>query len=434
MSAGLTQAIDALKTNNSFKQIGVALRDERPSNETLGRAAERLTELVGDMVIPLEQEISKAAAKHFPRFQHDYGSLAEKLSGLGLAGSDRIRTLNQDIADVLFTDASDAPQRLGAETSAIYDNLKWALEVKLLLDNGLDATLRDLQAHRRDIEALPDTGVPGELRRELAEDLGTLSERLGKEDFYKHTADFNSQLTHLKGRVRDAVITLEPSLLGPKLRPLQKRLDDMLTQQGLDAQVLAQRVRLVHAGKRRLKLKAFELVAKATLERKQLSIHHFNRQTGEKRQREISPQQLVHYRDNWYVDAWCHLRKEVRSFSVDAITDCTLIDKPSKELNPDQLRAVMQGGYGIFGGEATDWAKLKFTPQRARWVKREEWHPKQKATELADGSYVLEIPYADERELIGDLLKFGADVEVMGPPALRATVKKIVVSTLALYR
>jgi hypothetical protein len=65
-----------------------------------------------------------------------------------------------------------------------------------------------LQAHRRDIEALPDTGVPGELRRELAEDLGTLSERLGKEDFYKHTADFNSQLTHLKGRVRDAVITL----------------------------------------------------------------------------------------------------------------------------------------------------------------------------------------------------------------------------------
>lgn len=208
VTAAGQQAIDALKTNNSFKQIGVALRDERPSIETLGRAAERLTELVGDMVIPLEQEISKAAAKHFPRFQHDYGSLAEKLSGLGLAGSDRIRTLNQDIADVLFTDASDAPQRLGAETSAIYDNLKWAQEVKRVLDNGLDATLRDLQAHRRDIEALPDTGVPGELRRELSEDLGTLSERLGKEDFYKHTADFNSQLTHLKGRVRDAVITL----------------------------------------------------------------------------------------------------------------------------------------------------------------------------------------------------------------------------------
>ncbi len=208
VTAAGQQAIDALKTNNSFKQIGVALRDERPSIETLARAAERLTELVGDMVIPLEQEISKAATKHFPRFQHDYGSLAEKLSGLGLAGSDRIRTLNQDIADLLFTDASDAPQRLGAETSAVYENLKWALEVKRALDNGLDATLRDLQTHRRDIEALPDTGVPGELHRELVEDLSALSERLGKEDFFKHTADLNSQLTHLQGRVRDAAITL----------------------------------------------------------------------------------------------------------------------------------------------------------------------------------------------------------------------------------
>lgn len=208
VTAAGQQAIDALKTNNVFKTIGVALRDERPSNEMLGRAAERLTELIGDMVIPLEQEISKAAAKHFPRFQHDYGALAEKLSGLGLAGSDRIRTLNQDIADVLFTDASDAPQRLGAETSAIYDNLKWAQEVKRALDNGLDATLRDLQAHRREIEALPDTGVPGELRRELADELATLSERLGKEDFYQHAADFNSLLTHWRGRVREAVVTL----------------------------------------------------------------------------------------------------------------------------------------------------------------------------------------------------------------------------------
>lgn len=223
VTAAGQQSIEALKTNNTFKQIGVSLRDERPSIETLGRAAERLTELVGDMVIPLEQEITKAAAKHFPRFQHDYGSLSQKLCGLGLAGSDRIRTLKQDIVDVLFLDASDAPQRLGAETSAIYDNLKWALEVKRVLDNGLEVALRDLQAHRRDIEALPDTGVPGEMRRELTEDLGNLADRLGKEDFHKHSADFNSQLTHLRGRVRDAVINMSDQ---QKLR-LKEGIEDL---------------------------------------------------------------------------------------------------------------------------------------------------------------------------------------------------------------
>lgn len=208
VTAAGQQAIDALKTNNTFKQIGVSLRDERPSIETLGRAAERLTELVGDMVIPLEQEISKAAVKHFPRFQHEYGPLAEKLDGLGIHGGERMRRLTQDIADVLFTDASNAPQRLGAESSALYDDLKWAQEIRRAFDNGLQATIRDLQNHRREIEALPDTGVPGDLRREVAEELGLLAERLAQEEFYKHVADFNSLLTHLQSRVREAVITL----------------------------------------------------------------------------------------------------------------------------------------------------------------------------------------------------------------------------------
>ncbi|MER8438322.1 BREX system P-loop protein BrxC [Mesorhizobium sp. M1312] len=202
------QAIEALKTNNSFRQVGVSLRTERPSNEVLSRAAQRLTDVIGESVIPLEQEISKATAKHFTRFQLEYGNLAERLSRLGGAGSDRARAMNQDIADVLFTDASDAPQRLGAEDSSIYNNLKWALDVKRALDNGLDAVLQELQDHRREISSLPDTGVPGELRRESADALQFIADRMATEEFYRHAADFGSQLTETKGRVRFAVSTL----------------------------------------------------------------------------------------------------------------------------------------------------------------------------------------------------------------------------------
>ncbi|WP_417477289.1 BREX system P-loop protein BrxC [Maricaulis sp.] len=202
------QAIEALKTNNSFKKIGVSLRDERPSMELLARAAERLTELVGDTVVPLEQEIGKAAAKHFPRFQNDYGALSEKLSGLGLAGADRMRSMNQAITDVLLTDASDAPQRLGAEDSSIYQDLKWALEIKRAFENGLDGTLRELQAYRIEIEALPDRDVPGQLREDLRESFETLADRLKSETFFQHTADFNALLTEAQARVRDAIVSL----------------------------------------------------------------------------------------------------------------------------------------------------------------------------------------------------------------------------------
>ncbi len=65
--------------------------------------------------------------------------------------------------------------------------------------------------------------------------------------------------------IQNMLEQLEPGLLGPKLKPLQKRLDEMLTGQGMNAETLSQRVRLVHAGKRKLKLKCFEQIAHSTL-------------------------------------------------------------------------------------------------------------------------------------------------------------------------
>jgi len=99
--------------------------------------------------------------------------------------------------------------------------------------------------------------------------------------------------------IQSMIEQLDPGLLGPKLKPLRKRLDDMLTHQGLDPQQLTQRVRAVSAGKRRLPLAAFETLAKATFERKQVQVRHHNRLTGETLERTLSPQQLIHYRDNW---------------------------------------------------------------------------------------------------------------------------------------
>jgi predicted DNA-binding transcriptional regulator YafY len=223
--------------------------------------------------------------------------------------------------------------------------------------------------------------------------------------------------------IQNMITELEPGLLGPKLQPLQERLTDLLTTQGLDSASLTKRVRAVHAGKRRLELKCFQSLAQATLERKKVRAHHYNRQRDETTDRVISPQQLVHYRDNWYVDAWCHLRNKLQSFSVDAITHCEILDEAAKEVSQKDIKVIMQSGYGIFGGEANHWAKLKFNAVRARWVQAEEWHPEQKGTVNSDGTYTLEIPYSDDRELLGDILRYGADVEVLGPKSLRESVK-----------
>jgi hypothetical protein len=203
------QAIDALRTNQSFRTVGVALRHERPSNVMLARAAERLTDLVGDLVIPLEDEISKTAAKHFPSFQLRYGPLATKLEGLGLPGVDTLRSLSQDLADVLLTDASDAPQRLGGEESPLFESLKLAGRIDTALKNGLEKTIREVKRHASEISALPGSGIPGRLRTDLEEEISLARERLAQEGFFNHAADLSSTLTTLEARTRDAVKEME---------------------------------------------------------------------------------------------------------------------------------------------------------------------------------------------------------------------------------
>ncbi len=226
---------------------------------------------------------------------------------------------------------------------------------------------------------------------------------------------------------------LEPGLVGLKLRPLQKKLSGLLAVKGLGETEIAKRVRMTFAGKRQLELKAFEQVALATISRKQIKVTHLNRERAERVERTISPQELVHYRDNWYVDAWCHLRKEIRSFGLDAIEAVQILATPAKEVDTAELRRITQGSYGIFAGQATAWAVLRFTKHRAQWVEGEQWHPQQMATREPDGSYLLKVPYSDDRELLGDILRFGADVQVLEPKELRAKVQKTLLEAVGKY-
>jgi len=150
-------------------------------------------------------------------------------------------------------------------------------------------------------------------------------------------------------------------------------------------------------------------------------------------QRDVSPQQLVHYRDNWYLDAWCHKRDGLRSFGIDAIESCAVLDLACLEVPADEIKAELGMGYGIFGGQPVATARLKFTPERARWVSREQWHPDQRGWHEPDGSYVLEVPYSDDRELVGDILRSGDGVVVLAPEALRGRVQKMLLTAAMRY-
>src|SRR5438105_1994990 len=216
---------------------------------------------------------------------------------------------------------------------------------------------------------------------------------------------------------------LQPGMLEGQIEPLRERLRAILGSGDHSWEEVEKRIRIFQPERRAGDPKYFSVVAAAVLKRAKVWIRHYNRKNDQETEREVSPQRLVHYRDNWYLDAWCHLREDLRSFSIDAIEHAEVLKEAAKEVAPKEIDEKLGAGYGIFGGKPKAWATLRFTPQRARWVKGEEWHPLQESRLEADGSYVLSVPYADDREIVGDILRFGADVEVIAPSELRGKVK-----------
>lgn len=215
-------------------------------------------------------------------------------------------------------------------------------------------------------------------------------------------------------------------MLARHLQPLLDKLHGMLGASDREAQDLMKRVKIVTPARRPVEAKFFEMAGSALLRRRRIQMTYYTRGRKAASERVISPQRLVHYRNTWYLDAWCHTSDGLRRFSIDAIREGVLTDQKAREVSIKTVEAELDGGYGIFAGakQKSQWATLRFAAEAAQWVQHEQWHPAQEATLHDDGSLTLRLPYADATELAMDVLRHGEQVRVVAPVALAALVAK----------
>ncbi len=162
-------------------------------------------------------------------------------------------------------------------------------------------------------------------------------------------------------------------------------------------------------------------------------MRYYVRSRREHTERTVSPQRLVHWRNTWYLDAWCHDSDALRRFALDAIGEAELVDDEAKDVPVSTIEAELDGGYGVFSGGRVQWATLRFTSEAAQWVRHEQWHPQQQSTLADDGALTLRVPYADATELAMDVLRHGEQVQVMAPASLAKAVAKRLQEAAAQY-
>lgn len=232
----------------------------------------------------------------------------------------------------------------------------------------------------------------------------------------------------------DALLdNLQPGVLSKHIEPLRSRIRMLLDEGDHSVDEISRRIRIVPLAAKAYRSEHFESLCQALLARKRIDMTYYSRQADSSTVRQVSPQRLVYYRDNWYLDAWCHLRNGLRSFSIDAIQRLEISSEPAREVDENELNRELQSGYGIFSGAETREAVLRFNPEIARWVSRETWHSQQHSEYDDAGNYLLRVPYSQDTELIMDILKYGPEVEVIEPAELRDRVKQRIEAMRRVY-
>ncbi|WP_339012932.1 WYL domain-containing protein [Aeromonas popoffii] len=211
---------------------------------------------------------------------------------------------------------------------------------------------------------------------------------------------------------------VQPGLHQQGLAQLQDRIGTLL---GPQWQSQADRLRVESIGRQYVAPELFLPLVQALFARRRVQFH-YSATSHQAEIRRVSPQRLCWYRDNWYLLAWCHERKALRIFALSRIADPLELDEVAYDSKTQELDALFSNGYGIFAGNIMQQAELRFDPSAAPWVRDVQWHRDQIQTLEQSGHIRLSFPYADQRELVRDLMRFNGEIEVLAPPELRQRV------------
>ncbi len=221
--------VAALKSIPAFSKTTVSPNLDEPDPAHLIMSAQRLVELTGESVMPLTKNVSEAVMRHFPKLQQEYAGLNARLNALDLPGADRAASIIEKLEHSMVGDASSAPSDLGTESSALYEDLIWARDVKQALNNGAEQTIKEFRKLDESIVGLPSTGACETLQLGTEALRNDLSSRLSGGEFHRHIIDLNSGVSELQ----NASNTAASEFLADQAEQLENQKQELLQKSGL---------------------------------------------------------------------------------------------------------------------------------------------------------------------------------------------------------
>jgi proteasome accessory factor C len=140
--------------------------------------------------------------------------------------------------------------------------------------------------------------------------------------------------------------------------------------------------------------------------------------------RTVDPVQVLITNAQWYLQGWCHLRRAMRTFHLDRVSDARLTDIPITHAGdhvPEAFAAAADEG------EVRVRVPERIAPLLRGFLSGDE-------IESVDGVVTARLHLADPRGVKRLAARFGGVIEVVDPGVARTATREWAAAGLALYR
>jgi predicted DNA-binding transcriptional regulator YafY len=171
-----------------------------------------------------------------------------------------------------------------------------------------------------------------------------------------------------------------------------------------------------------LDLKIFDVLAKAVSARQQLELNY--RKPGQKAEaRIVDPYHLANINGEWYLFAYDHARKDLRTFAPARIESVKQTGKTFERSQKFSLEKRLRDSFGVHSGAGKFEVVIRFAPRAADFIREKKWHPSQTLRELKGRGLELKMKLSSLAEVERWVLSWGGEAKVLKPRELAESVR-----------
>ena len=170
-------------------------------------------------------------------------------------------------------------------------------------------------------------------------------------------------------------------------------------------------------------LKIFNVLAEATAHRQQLKLTYRKPGSSQAEPRLVDPCHLANINGEWYLFAWDHARKDIRTFVPARVQSAKLTGKTFTRPQNFSLEARLRDSFGVHSGDGQFAVILRFNARAADYVREKKWHASQELRELRGGGVELQLKLSGLAEIQRWVLSWGGDAVVVQPRELADSVQ-----------